>query len=303
MPDPPSQNRTLSFLRERLRQAGVQPQKRLGQNFLVDLNLHDLIVRTAALGTDDVVLEVGTGTGSLTVAMAARAAEVVTIEVDPVLFALAGEQLHGLSNVHRLRADVLANKNRLTPAVLELVESRLHAATGRRLKLVANLPYHVATPVITNLLALDHPPVGMTVTIQKELAERIVARPGAKDYGALAIWVQSQSRAEIIRVMPPSVFWPRPKVDSAIVHIALDADRHGRIADRAFFHHFVRAVFLHRRKFLRSAMAAALKERLTKPQIDELLQRLGLSGAARAEQLEVSTVLALAEAVRVEVGS
>jgi 16S rRNA (adenine1518-N6/adenine1519-N6)-dimethyltransferase len=234
--------------------------------------------------------------------MAEQAASVVTVELDPVLAALAGEQLHGLPNVRMIQADVLANKNRLNPAVLELVDQQLAAGPDRRMKLVANLPYNIATPILMNLLALDRPPVSMTVTIQKELAERIVARHDTKDYGALSIWVQSQCRAEIVRIMPPSVFWPRPKVDSAIIHIELDAERRGQIPDLAFFHQFVRAMFFHRRKYLRSVLVAAVKDRLDKPAVDEILAGLGLSGTVRAEVLDVSTMLSLAEAVRAQLG-
>ncbi|NLE61210.1 MAG: ribosomal RNA small subunit methyltransferase A, partial [Planctomycetes bacterium] len=206
----PAHSQTLSFLVRRFREAGIEPRRKLGQNFLIDLNLRDLAIRTADVKSDDVVLEVGTGTGSFTVLLAEAAAAVVTVELDPQLFALAGEELHALANVHMLHGDALKNKNRINPAVLEAVEEKLHAAPGRRFKLVANLPYNIATPILSNLLALPAPPRTMTVTIQKELADRIVAVPGTKDYGSLAIWVQSQCRAEIVRIMPPSVFWPRP---------------------------------------------------------------------------------------------
>ncbi len=303
MPRPASRKQTLSSLMRRFRQAGIDPRKKLGQHFLIDLNLHDLLLRTARIEPGDVVLEVGTGTGSLTAPMAQHAAAVLTVELDPALFALAGEQLHGLTNVHRLHADVLANKNRFNPAVLALVDEHLDAAADRRLKLVANLPYNVATPIITNLLVLDRAPVSMTVTIQKELADRLVARPGTKSYGSLAIWVQSQCRAEVVRVMPPSVFWPRPKVDSAIVQIELDKARRSRIPDRAFFHRFVRAMFLHRRKYLRSVLLSAVKGSLDKPEVDGILDRLGLQGTARAEQLDVSSMLVLSEAVRAQTGN
>ena len=232
MSSSPSHTQTLSFLKRRFEERGIDPRKKLGQHFLIDLNLRDLVLRTARLGPDDVVLEVGTGTGSLTAPMAAVAAAVVTVEVDPQMFALAADVLDARANVDMLQADVLKNKNRINPTVLEAVDQRLRAAPARRFKLVANLPYNIATPILGNLLALDVPPRTMTVTIQKELADRIVARPGTKDYGSLSIWIQSQCRAEIVRVMPPSVFWPRPKVDSAIVQIEVDDALRGRIADR-----------------------------------------------------------------------
>jgi len=303
MPDNASRNQTLSFLRRRFREAGIHPRTRLGQNFLIDLNLQEFLLKTAQLGPLDVVLEVGTGTGSLTGLMAAEAAAVVTVEIDRDLFRLASEELYELENVTLLQLDALKNKNRLNSAVLEAVEEQLAAAPGRRLKLVSNLPFSVATPILSNLLATERPPQTMTVTIQKELADRIVARPGTKEYGSLSIWLQSQCRVEIVRVMPPTVFWPRPKVTSAIVHVVLDEKLRGRIPDREFFHGFIRAMFFHRRKFLRSELLSAFKKRLTKPEVDRILGEMGVEPTIRAERLDVDTMLALAELVRAEVGS
>jgi 16S rRNA (adenine1518-N6/adenine1519-N6)-dimethyltransferase len=283
---------------ERFARAGISPRTRLGQNFLVDLNLVRVLVEAADLGPGDVVLEVGTGTGSLTALMAAEAAAVVTVEVDKELFRLAGEQLRTLANVCMIQADALKNKSHFNPLVLETIDRQLSAAPGRQWKLAANLPYHVATPILTNCLDLDRPPRSMTVTIQKELADRIQAVPRTKDYGALSIWMQSQCRIELVRTMPPSVFWPRPKITSAILHITLDDQLRQRIPDRAFFHQFVRAMFSHRRKFLRSELIAITKDRLDKPQVDQIMARLGLAGNARAEELDVPAMLALCEAVR-----
>jgi 16S rRNA (adenine1518-N6/adenine1519-N6)-dimethyltransferase len=158
----------------------------------------------------------------------------------------------------------------------------------------------VATPVLGNLLALDRPPDSMTVTIQKELADRIAAGPATKDYGALSVWIQSQCRVEIVRVIPPSAFWPRPKVHSAIVQITLDPERRRRIPDRTFFHEFVRAMFFHRRKFLRSELLSALKRQLDKPAVDRILAEIGVDGTVRAEELPVPTMLALCERIRAE---
>lgn len=301
MPASASHNQTLSFLMRRFREAGIHPRTRLGQNFLIDLNLQRFLLETAQLTPDDVVLEVGTGTGSLTGLMAAEAAAVVTVEVDRDLFRLASEELDGLENVTLLELDALKNKNRLNPAVLEAVEEQLAAAPGMQLKLVSNLPYNVATPILANLLATERPPRTMTVTIQKELADRIVARPGTKNYGSLSIWLQSQCRVEIVRVMPPTVFWPRPKVTSAIIHVVLDDKLRGRIPDREFFHGFIRAMFFHRRKFLRSELLSAFKKRLTKPEVDRILDRLSVDPTTRAERLDVGAMLALAELVRAEV--
>lgn len=293
-----SPRQTATYLKQRLREAGLNPDSRHGQNFLIDLNLLELLARTADVGPQDVVLEVGTGTGSLTALLAASAAAVVTVEIDQHLFQLASEVLAPFENVVMLHQDALRNKNNFHQNVLDTVRSQLDAEAGRRFKLAANLPYNIATPVISNLLLTDLDPVSMTVTIQKELADRITAAPGSKDYGALSVWIQSLCDAEVIRVMPPSAFWPRPKVHSAIVQIVPRPKKRARIADLEFFHVFVRSMFFHRRKFLRSEVLSAYKHRLDKPAVDDILGRLGLGPQARAEQLDVETMLALCELVR-----
>src|SRR5262249_48035505 len=138
----------------------------------------------------------------------------------------------------------------------------------------------------------------MTITIQKELAERLAARPCTKDYGALSIWVQSQCRVEILRIMPPAVFWPRPKVDSAIVQIVLEPERRQAIPDLAAFHDFVRRVFLHRRKFLRGALVPSFDHRLDKPACDAILEELCWPANIRAEELSIDQMLDLCAKVR-----
>ena len=293
-----SPRQTQSYLRQRFQEAGIQPETRHGQNFLIDLNLLDLLLETAALGPSDVVLEVGTGLASLTTRLAELAAAVVTVEIDPRLFQLASEELSDATNVVMLQQDALKNKNQIHPAVLEAVRAKIAEAPGRQLKLVANLPYNVATPILSNLLSVDPLPISMTATIQKELADRICAAPGTKDYSALSIWMQAQCDIAIVRTMPPQVFWPRPKVTSAILHIVPRAEMRAKIADLAFFHQFVRSLFLHRRKVLRGVLASQFKDQLDKVEVDGLLAALGLPPDVRAEQLDVSTLIALAEAVR-----
>ncbi len=289
---------TKTFLMARFREMGIEPATRHGQNFLIDLNLQQIIVDSAELTDADVVLEVGTGTGALTASMAKRAAAVVTVEIDGHLFELASEELFDYDNVTMLRQDALKNKNQFDARVMEAVGERLAEAPGRRFKLAANLPYNIATPVLSNLLLCEHVPHTMVATIQKELADRIVAQPWSKDYGALSVWMQCQAKTEIVRIMPPSVFWPTPKVDSAIVRITIDAARRAAIPDLRFFHQFVRAIFLHRRKFLRANVVSALKQHLSKDQVDEILAQMELNPDARTEQLDVATLLRLTELVR-----
>jgi 16S rRNA (adenine1518-N6/adenine1519-N6)-dimethyltransferase len=300
MTNPPRQ--TLSYLQRRLTETGLRLAGRLGQNFLVDLNLLHLLVDAADLGPDDVVLEVGTGTGSLAALIAARAAALVTVEIDTRLQQLAEEELSEFANITLLKQDALASKHQIDPRVMAAVNEALSAAPGRRFKLVANLPYCIATPVIANLLAGDVVPSSMTVTIQKELADRLMAAPSTGDYGALSILVQSQCRVELVRLLPPTAFWPRPKVHSAIVHIVVDEAARGRIADRAFSAAFVRAIFLHRRKLLRSALVSACRT-LSKADADRLLSECGLPPDARAEALDPAAMLRLAETVRAAGGT
>ena len=156
-----------------------------------------------------------------------------------------------------LQLDALRNKNNFDDRVMDAVGEQLAAAPGRRLKLVANLPYNIATPVLSNLLLAPHVPHSMIATIQKELADRITASPSTKDYSALSVWIQSQCTVEIVRVLPPSVFWPVPKVTSAIIRIVVDPERRAAIPDLNYFHQFIKALFLHRRKFLRANVVAA----------------------------------------------
>ncbi|MBL8854870.1 MAG: ribosomal RNA small subunit methyltransferase A [Planctomycetaceae bacterium] len=299
-----SNRQTISYLNRRFRQVGLEPNKRHGQNFLVDLNLVRMIADTGEIQPEDAVLEIGTGTGSLTAMMAEKAGFVVTVEIDEHLHQLAKEELEPFRNVLMLRQDALKNKNNLSPTVLAPIWEWIQAAPGRGFKLVANLPYNVATPIISNLLMLEHPPKLVAVTIQKELGERMMAKPSTKDYSALSVWVQALCDVSIVRVLPPNVFWPAPKVDSAIMRIQPIPEKRAAIPDLAFFHTFTRALFFHRRKFLRSVIIAAFKEQLDKPQVDAVLAELPFySSTTRAEELTVAQIQELSERFRLAVKS
>lgn len=292
------ERQTLSYLQQKFRLVGLRPQMRFGQNFLIDLNLVELIAKTAELTTRDVVLEVGTGVGSLTTLLAARAGHVVTVEIDDFLAPMAEREFEQLDNVTLLHQDALHSKHQFDARVLAALREALGNIPNSRLKLVGNLPYNVATPIICNFLNLDPWPTRIVVTIQKELAERIVAKPKSKDYSALSIWVQCQAKAEIVRQMPPSVFWPRPKVESAILDIRMQRVLRDRIHNVNFFHDLMRGIFLHRRKSLRSALVSAVDDRLSKGEIDALLQELKMDKNSRAEELAVEDLIELAELVR-----
>ena len=293
-----TERQTLSFLSKSLERAGLHPKTKYGQNFLIDLNLLDILVQGADIGKTDVILEVGTGMGSLSKLMAPLAGAIVTVEIDRDLQALAAKELRGANNITMLSCDALRNKNHMRDDVLVAVRERLASIPGSHFKLVANLPYNIATPIISNLLTVDPFPDRMVVTIQKELAQRIVAEPGCKDYSALTIWMQSLCDCEILRILPPSVFWPSPKVDSAIIRVTPNAVKRRRIVDLEYYHTRLRALFFHRRKFLRSQLFTATQDELSKPQIDGILDKLGLAPNLRAEQLSVEQIIELLEATR-----
>ncbi|MGE3315805.1 MAG: 16S rRNA (adenine(1518)-N(6)/adenine(1519)-N(6))-dimethyltransferase RsmA [Planctomycetaceae bacterium] len=283
---------------EKFAQRGLHPRTDLGQNFLIDLNIIEQIVREARLVPDDVVLEVGCGTGGMTTFLARQAGEVISVEIDRNMYEFAKEMTEPYSNVTLINRDVLKNKNRLAQEVIDAVAEKLAVDPARRLKLIANLPYAVATPVISNLVALDFPWERMVVTVQLEMAERMCANAGSSDYSALSAWLQSQCRLKILNRLPPQVFWPRPKVNSAVVGIVPDPERREKILDRPFLQDFLRRLFTQRRKLMRGVLAGMFREELDKQQIDALLESLGFETQIRAEQLEPAQLVELCNTVR-----
>ncbi len=295
----PPRRQTQSYLRGLFAQRGIAPQYRFGQNFLIDLNIHELIVNTAEVGPGDVVLEVGPGAGAMTALMASRGAAVVAVEIDPAMAALTAEAVAGLPNVRVLNVDALATKNAMNPEVLDNIRAGLAVAPERRFKLVANLPYNVATPIVGNLLV--HPelcPALIVVTIQLELAERMRAEPATEAYGALSVLVQALADCSLVRVLPPTVFWPRPRVESAVVMIAPRAEKRAEVGDLPWFHQVVRQVFLHRRKNLRRVLHSLWRDRLERSEVDALLESIGLTGLVRAEAMNVEEFIALVQALK-----
>lgn len=305
-PRPAPARQTTAYLKQLFEQVGFTIDAKRGQNFLVDLNLLDLLERTADVRPDDVVMEVGTGTGALTERLARSARHVVTCEVDPRLAQLARDKLVDCDNVTLVEGDVLASKHRFAPAVLAAIDAALAGEEGGRFLLVANLPYCVATPVISNLLALPRPFDGATVTVQREMGERMTAAAGSHSYNALSVWIGAQCRGEIVRILPPSVFWPRPKVDSAIVRLDLEPDRRAAIGDLGRFHDFVRDVFCHRRKLLRGVlvrMAGGKQQSAAKEAVEKVYASLGFEASVRAEDIPPDTFVRLERAFYEQLGT
>jgi 16S rRNA (adenine1518-N6/adenine1519-N6)-dimethyltransferase len=296
MTQEPAPRQTLSYLKALLAGRGILPRNKLGQNFLIDLNLIDLIVRTADLSGNDLALEIGTGTGNLTARLAEQAGAVVSVEVDATIHEMARELLGERPNVRLLHADALRNKNDLNPRVFEAVAEMRQRFGTTRLKLVANLPYAVATPVISNLLLSNEAVERMVVTVQWEIAARLTAKVGTADYSAMAVLVQSLADVEVVRRLAPSVFWPRPKVESAIVLIRLNPAKRAHVGDVHKFRAFLRDLYVHRRKNLRGALAGWPSGRKDKAEVDAKLAELGIPGTTRAEDLHVEQHLRLCAA-------
>ncbi|MHB1424612.1 MAG: 16S rRNA (adenine(1518)-N(6)/adenine(1519)-N(6))-dimethyltransferase RsmA [Gemmataceae bacterium] len=294
-PTTPSTRQTLSYLRNLFAERGIKPKSKLGQNFLIDLNLLDLLLRSAELTRADLVLEVGSGTGSLTARLVEVAGAVVSIELDPAFAALTDEEVRQRDRIALLSADILKNKNEINPDVLRAIEKLGQRCGTQRVKLVSNLPYAVAVPVLTNLLISGLTLDLMVATVQWEIAERLLAAPGTKDYGALAVLVQSLADVELVRRLPPKVFWPRPLVDSAIVRILPDPAKRRHVGDPACFRVFLRDLYVHRRKNLRGALASMPHHARSKSEVDASLVELGLDGSLRAEVLNVNEHLRLCQ--------
>lgn len=245
-----------SRFRERMAALDFRPSSVLGQNFLLDPSLHRFLAERAGPTAADTVVEIGVGLGFLTRELAARAGRVVAVEIDGRLFQLAQEELAGSPNIDWVHGDALGGEGRsLHPAI-----AAAPVAAGGRLLVVANLPYAVSGPLLAEIVALPTVPERCVLLVQKELAQRIAAPAGSKDYGSLAALVQSVFTARSVRDVGPQVFRPRPKVTSAILE--LERRPAARLvaasgAERRSFAEFVRQLFQQRRKVLRTTLPAA----------------------------------------------
>ncbi len=259
---------------------GIRPKRSLGQHFLIDPNLARAIVADAGVGPGDRVVEIGAGLGSLTRALAEAGADVLAVEVDPALIPALEEALSGLGRVRVLRTDAMDG-------------GWMDELRGEPWVMCANLPYNVATPLVLETLRRAPQVKRSVVMVQREVGERLAAGPGDEGYGAPSLRVAYRARASLVRRVPPSVFWPRPKVESVIVRllrrdrppVAIEEDRLWRVVD---------AGFAERRKTMRNAV-----RRLGSgaEQADRLLDAAGIAPSARAETLSLEDFARLAEAL------
>ena len=284
---------TKQQIQQLLSLAGVWPKKRFGQHFLIDLNLMRLLVDSAGIRNSDVVLEVGCGTGSLTQALAGKAGKVIAVEVDRTLAIIAKKQLEKQKNVEIISTDILENKHTISGTIADAVGSSRRNCPGRFL-LVANLPYSAACPVMLNLVTGPTTVDAMYVTVQKEIAQRMTAGPGDKDYGSLAILLAATGDIKTIRVLKPTVFWPQPEVDSAMVSFVRDKDKTGRIENMGLFSEVISAFMGHRRKMLKTSSKLARGSLAEIRNWDEIFQRCSVDPTNRPEQLSPEDYIAIA---------
>jgi 16S rRNA (adenine1518-N6/adenine1519-N6)-dimethyltransferase len=249
----PAPFQTQSTIQETLRAHGLAPNRRLGQNFLIDRHLMQKLVEAADLGPGTLILEVGGGTGGLTDQLATRADHLIVAEADAGLARLLSARFEGRPNVEIIHTDILERKHDIAPAVVEKL--RNHSDLERFL-LVANLPYSIASPLLINLLTLRPTVERMVFTIQREVADRIVASAGSKDFGPLSIALQIACDVQMIAKLPPSVFWPPPKIDSSMLRLDVRKEITQSPEVLRTFLTVVRAAFAHRRKTLRSNIAS-----------------------------------------------
>lgn len=296
----PGTRQTMSYLKTMFDGRGLEPKSKLGQCFLIDLNLMDLLIRAADLDHQDLAVEVGCGSGSLTLKLAEAAGGVVGIEIDKGFYQLADDLTKAWGNVTMIHGDALKNKNTLNPDFLQSIHERRKTPGIERIKLTANLPYIVATPVITNLLLLDDLPFErMVVMVQLEMAQRLLAKPSTKDYNASSIFVQSLCDIEMVRKINPKAFYPPPKVESAIIRIwPRPAKREAIISalgNVGRLHRFLHGLYLHRRKNLRGALYPLFRNQLDKTGLDKCIADAGFDATARGESLTVAQHLKLCQ--------
>ena len=263
--------------------------KSLGQNFLVDKNIVDHIVDGANIGPDDLAIEIGPGMGVITSEAAQRAARVVAVEIDKTLIPILKETLAEHDNVDVINQDILKTD------VNEIIQQYGEGRTAKNIKIIGNLPYYITTPIIMKILEDDVPASSITIMMQKEVAERINAKPGTKDYGALSVAVQYYCDTQIVANVPKEAFMPQPKVGSTVLRLDIREDRLVELADKEMFFQVVKAGFGQRRKTLSNSLMGV--GGITKEIVKDALEAAGIEPGRRAETLDLYEFARLANEV------
>lgn len=260
-------------------------QKKYGQNFLIDTHVLDKIISAAQIGPEDFVVEVGPGIGTMTQYLAYKAGRVAAIEIDKALIPILEDTLSGYDNVTILNEDVLK---------VDLCRLAEEENGGRPIKVVANLPYYITTPIIMGLFESHVPVESITVMVQKEVADRMRTGPGSKDYGALSLAVQYYARPDLIANVPPNCFIPRPRVGSAVVRLTRHEKPPVEAENEAYLFQLIRASFQQRRKTLVNGLNHAADILVPKEKFEEALKKMGLTPDIRGEALTLPQFAELA---------
>lgn len=263
-------------------------QKKFGQNFLIDNHVLDKIVRAAEITKEDLVLEIGPGIGTLTQYLCESAREVIAVEIDKNLIPILADTLSAYQNVTVINEDVLKLD------INQLVKEKNH---NKPIKIVANLPYYITTPIIMGLLEAHIPMENITVMVQKEVADRMQSGPGSKDYGALSLAVQYYAKPYIAANVPPNCFMPRPNVGSAVIRLTLHAKKTVDIMDEKLMFQIIRASFNQRRKTLVNGLNNNPEIHLPKEIIAQAIEELEVSPTIRGEALTLQEFAALSNII------
>ena len=261
-------------------------QKKFGQNFLIDSHVLEKIIDAANITKDDFVLEIGPGIGTMTQYLSEHAREVMAVEIDHNLIPILKETLAGYDNVEVLNEDILK---------VDIGKIAEKKNQGRPIKVVANLPYYITTPIIMGLFEKNVPMDSLTVMVQKEVAQRMQAGPGTKDYGALSLAVQFYAEPYIVANVPPNCFMPRPKVGSAVIRLTRYKDMPVKVKNEQLMFSIIRASFNQRRKTLQKGINNSSTLHFSKEQVVDALDKMGLSPKIRGEALSLEQFARLSD--------
>ena len=261
-------------------------QKKFGQNFLIDTHVLDKIISAAEITKDDLVVEIGPGIGTMTQYLACAAREVVAIEIDKMLIPILQDTLSEYDNVTVINEDVLK---------VDLNKLAEEKNGGRPVKVVANLPYYITTPIIMGLFENHVPLHSITIMVQKEVADRMRMGPGTKDYGALSLAVQYYAEPYLVANVPPNCFMPRPNVGSAVIRLTVHENSPVTVRDESLMFRLIRASFNQRRKTLANGLKNSPELHYSKEQIEEAIERLEVSPSIRGEALTLEQFARLAD--------
>ena len=269
-----------------LQRYGFNFQKKYGQNFLIDTHVLDKIIGAAQIGPDDFVLEIGPGIGTMTQYLAEAAREVIAVEIDTKLIPILQDTLKEYDNVTVLNEDILKVDIR------KIAEEK---NGGKPIKVVANLPYYITTPIIMGLFESEVPLDSITVMVQKEVADRMQVGPRTKDYGALSLAVQYYAEPYIVANVPPNCFIPRPAVGSAVIRLTRYQEKPVKVNDASFMFKIIRASFNQRRKTLQNGLYNSSELRIPKEKTVAALEEMGLTPTIRGEKLSLEEFALLSD--------